>query len=202
MKILKTTSLLLFALTTMGVIYAFTFKTNYVQWTPPKRNQNMNLFVTHGHCSSPFSGQVENFDLQLTQRYDQGNPMEGAKVQFDINPATFTVCADRNYADKLQASGLFWTDNAEKITFKSTEIYTTGMDWYQINGNLTIKGVERKMKFFVSGIRAPQQQMATQLIFEGQINLMDYGIDYDQIVYGKTMDQPTQWMHFNMQVRI
>lgn len=202
MKLLKTTTLIILAIATFAAIYSFTGETDYVKLIHPTPGQNMNLFVSHGHCSSPFSGKVENFDLQLTQRYDQGNPMEGAKLQFDINPATFAVCADREFVNKLQTPGLFWTDDAEKMTFKSTSIYTMGMDWYQINGDLTIKGITHEMKFMVTGIRNSQQRVATQLIFEGQINLEDWDIDYDKVIDRQSTSHPTKWMHLNMQVKL
>ncbi len=202
MKLLKTASLLTLSLAFIAATYSFTYETDYASLIHPTPGQNMNLFVSHGHCSSPFAGKVENFNLELTQRYDQGNPMEGAKLQFDINPATFAVCADKEFVNKLQKPGLFWTDDAEKMTFISTNIYTMGMDWYQINGDLTIKGITHEMKFMVTGIRKPQQRMATQLIFEGQVNLEDWGIDYDKVINRQSSSHPTKWMHLNMQVEI
>ena len=202
MKLFKTTSIGILSLITFSVIYSFTSKMENIHLRQPTPGQNMNLFVSHGHCSSPFAGKVENFNLQLTPRYDQGNPMEGAKLNFDINPASFRVCADKEFVNKLQTPGLFWTDHSKKMTFRSTDIYTMGVDWYQINGILSIKGIEKNMKFFVTGIREPQQQMATQLIFEGQVNLEDWGIDYDKLVNGESNSHPTKWMHLNMIVEM
>ena len=52
----------------------------------------------------------------------------------------------------------------------------------------------------MSGIRDPKDTMASSLVVEGQMNLLDWGIDYDKIVYGKSDSVPTKWMHINMKI--
>ena len=61
------------------------------------------------------------------------------------------------------------------------------------------------MKFFASGIRKPEDQVPSVLVLEGQLNLYDWGIDYDQIVNGEpgnSVENPTQWMHLNMKIEM
>ena len=77
-----------------------------------------------------------------------------------------------------------------------------GLNWYQVNGKMAIKGVERNVKFFVTGIRKPNESMASALVLEGQIDLLDWGIDYDKIVSGKSDPHPTKWLHINMTIDI
>jgi hypothetical protein len=77
-----------------------------------------------------------------------------------------------------------------------------GLDWYQINGKLSIKGVERNVKFFATGIRDPKVLNPTSIVLEGQIDLMGWGIDYDKIVHGKSEPIATKWMHLNMRFRV
>ena len=165
-----------------------------------KQYQTINMFVTHGHCSTPFSGKVDQLKVAIQKRDDLGNPLENMEISFQIDPNTFYVCAGEELTAKIKTPGLFIGENKEKITFKSTNLYTMGIDWYQVNGKLTIKGVEKEVKFFATGIRDPKEAMSSLLVIEGQINLHDWGIDYDKIVNGKSDLVPTKWMHFNMKV--
>ena len=41
-----------------------------------KQNQTVNLFVTHGHCSTPFGGIVDDLIVSVPTRDDLGNPLE------------------------------------------------------------------------------------------------------------------------------
>ncbi|MGB1004262.1 MAG: YceI family protein [Salibacteraceae bacterium] len=202
MKLIKATIIAILTLTTSVLTYSFSKGKDCAVHTPPSMAQNINLFVSHGHCATPFGGKVEKLQLNLSELQNSGNPMEGASISFEINPNTFSECNIDVKVSKMKTPGLFINETNENMIFKSTEIYTMGIDWYQVNGTLSIKGVKHKMKFFVSGIREPQQRMATELIFEGQINLEDWGIDYDKIVNGKSNSHPTKWMHMNMRVKV
>ncbi|MGB0177360.1 MAG: YceI family protein [Owenweeksia sp.] len=167
------------------------------------KTQTVNLFVTHGHCSTPFSGTVRNLQVNLPVRSDGGNPLEQMEMSFAIDPNSFRACAGDEFTASVRTPGLFCGANNQMLTFRSTAVYTMGMDWYQINGVLSIKGVEKNVKFFASGIRKPDDQMPGILVLEGQLNLYDWGIDYDQIVNGesgRSLVNPTQWMHLNMKI--
>lgn len=164
--------------------------------------QTVNLFVTHGHCSTPFGGIVTKLDVNIPQRNDGGNPLESMKISFEIDPNTFKVCKGDDLTARIKTPGLFIGEHSEKITFYSTQVYTMGIDWYQVNGKLAIKGVEKDVKLFVSGIRNPNDAMANSLVIEGQMNLFDWDIDYDKIVNGTSASISTKWMHLNMKVKI
>lgn len=165
-----------------------------------KQNQTVNLFVTHGHCSTPFAGIVEDLKVDVPIREDQGNPLEAMKISFVIDPNTFNVCAAEELTAKIRTPGLFKSEKDEKITFRSTVVYTMGIDWYQVNGIISIKGIEKDVKLFVTGIRDPKEPMASVIVLEGQMNLLDWGIDYDKIINGQSDNVPTKWMYLNMKI--
>ena len=167
-----------------------------------EENQTINLFVTHGHCSTPFAGTVENLKVSVLNRDDLGNPLEGMKISFEVNPNSFNVCAGDDLTARIKTPGLFIGENNEKITFRSTQVYTMGLDWYQVNGRMSIKGIEKDVKLFVTGIRDSKDAMATSLVLQGQMNLFDWGIDYDKIVNGKSDSVPTKWMYINMKIEL
>ena len=169
--------------------------------TPVKSiKQMVNLFVTHGHCSTPFAGEVENLILKQSISEGQGNPLENMSISFEIKPQTFRVCTANGLTEKIHLPGLFYENIEETIAFRSTDVYTMGLDWYQINGKLTIKGIEKDVKLFASGIRNPNVNVTSHLILESQFNLLDWGIDYDKIMNGKSDPVPTKWMHLNMKI--
>ena len=158
------------------------------------QNQTINMFVTHGHCSTPFGGIVDNLNVNVQ------SGLGNMEISFEVDPNSFNVSVGNDLTSRVKTPGLFIGDNNENIIFKSTNIYTMGLDWYQVNGTMSIKGIEKQVKLFVTGIRDPKGSMASSLVLEGQINLFDWGIDYDKIVTGKSETIATQWMYINMKI--
>lgn len=168
-----------------------------------KPNQLVNMFVTHGHCATPFAGKIDNIKVDFGPlREDQGNPVENMDMSFIIDPNTFNVCSGDELTNKIKTPGLFIGENDEKITFQSTEVFTMGLDWYQVNGKFSIKGVEKEVKLFVTGLRNPKSSKPERMIIQGQFDLFDWGIDYDKIVNGKSDPAPTKWFYLNMNIEL
>ncbi len=167
-------------------------------------NQQMvNLFVSHGHCSLPFAGEVNRLELTTVSSETQKNPLEDMTLAFEIDPSTFYVCRGEDLTERVQTPGLFADADHDKIYFKSTSVYTMGLDWYQINGNLTIKGIDTEVKLFATGIRDIDALWPSVLVVEAQFNLFDWGIDYDKIVNGESNPlHASKWMHLNMTIPI
>ncbi|MFK8038538.1 MAG: YceI family protein [Crocinitomicaceae bacterium] len=184
------------------VSFAIIQKTDEVIPVANYQKQMVNLFVTHGHCSTPFSGNVENLKLETNSFAALGNPMEDMNISFEINPYSFAVCRGEGLTEKIQTPGLFVSEDDEMISFRTTQVFTMGLDWYQINGKLSIKGVERDIKLFATGIRGSEEIMPSYLILEGQFNLFDWDIDYDKIVNGESVEVSTRWMHLNMKIEM
>ena len=165
-----------------------------------KENQTINMFITHGHCSTPFGGVVDNLKVIVPKRDDLGNPLENMKISFEVDPNSFNVCSGEELTAKIKTPGVFIGENNEKMTFITEEVYTMGVDWYQVNGKVSIKGIEKDVKLFATGIRNPKESMSSVLILEGQLDLFDWGIDYDKIVNGKEDSVPTKLLYFNMKI--
>ncbi len=196
--IILTLAILLTSIVTSGFTEEMTSYQEYEGPTIQASKQMINMFVSHGHCSLPFAGEVSALKVVIPHREDGGNPLENMTISFEINPNTFNVCRGEDLTKKIKTPGLFTDENFDKITFESTDLYTMGLGWYQINGNLSIKGVKREVKFFATGIRGSLEQETSKLVLESQLNLYDWGIDYDKIVNGESGNQQTKWMHLNM----
>lgn len=162
--------------------------------------QTINLFVTHGHCSLPFGGNLSDVNIRMEEPKLQGNPLESMKIRFAIDAQSFKTCIGDEYTAEIQTPGLFIDGDRDQLIFESTNVFTMGVDWYQINGKLSIKGVEKDVKFFATGIRNSLETTPSDLIIEGQVDLSDWGIDYEKIVHGKSNPTPTKWMHLNLKL--
>lgn len=208
MKKIKNIVLSLVVLTIIIVASGYTnstsiFKKNKaVHAIESKQNQTINLFVTHGHCSTPFAGIVDDLNVSVPTRDDFGNPLENMQISFEVDPNSFNVCAGDDLTARIKTPGLFIGENHEKIIFKSSVVYTMGLDWYQINGKMSIKGIERDVKLFATGIRDSKDSMTHSLVLQGQMNLFDWGIDYDKIVNGISDTVPTKWIYINMKIEL
>jgi polyisoprenoid-binding protein YceI len=170
--------------------------------------QQVNLVVSHGHCSTPFGGVIDSMNVVFNDRTDGGNPIEGMKLAFVIDPNSFNACAGEELTSRVKTPGLFISENNDKIIFKSSNVFTMGIDWYHVLGTLSIKGVEQEVDFFMTGVRNenfepglfhPTANKPSKLILEGKIDLLKWGIDYDKIVTGKSDEVPTKWLYLNMQ---
>ena len=217
MKIIKKIILALALLVILIVTYGYTKSSTTISNTeitselPSKvlnefpeeeSKQTINMFVTHGHCSTPFSGKVYDLKIAAPKRKDLGNPLESLAISFEIDPNSFRVCRGDELTERIQTPGLFIGVNNENMKFRSTNVYTMGLDWYQINGILSIKGVEQEVKLFATGIKQNSGAPTSELVIQGQMNLLDWGIDYDKIVTGRSDMIPTKWMYINMKVKM
>jgi len=167
-------------------------------WTAT--NKTVNMFVSHGHCSTPFAGKFSQLEVQVPELNNQSNPLENLKLRFELDPSTFTVCNNKKQTENVTTPGLFQYSKGNPISFTSTRIFTRGLDWYEIIGNLTIKGVTKEVSFYATGIREVHKTMSDMLILEGQMDLMDWGIDYDLITTGSSNPVPTKAFHINFRI--
>lgn len=210
MKTIKNRILLVVALLAIVLVSGFTKGTSTD--TPKEikgvtevvENKTINMFVTHGHCSTPFGGIVDDLKVDIPVRMDAGNPLENMRISFEVDPNSFRVCRGdvADLTKRVKTKGVFISDNNEKIRFRTTNVHVMGVDWYQINGVMSIKGVEREVKFFATGIRNSHESMSSELVLQGQVNLLDWGIDYDKLVNGQSSDVPTKWLYLNMKIEL
>ncbi|MFT7901305.1 YceI family protein [Tenacibaculum ascidiaceicola] len=210
MKTIKNRILLVGALLTIVLVSGFAKSTSTVTLKEEKKvietvkNQTINMFVTHGHCSTPFGGIVDDLKVDIPVRIDAGNPLESMRISFEVDPNSFKACRGdvADLTKRVKTKGVFINDKNEKIRFRTTNVFVMGVDWYQINGVMSIKGVEREVKFFATGIRNSYESMSSELVLQGQVNLLDWGIDYDKLVNGQSLDVPTKWLYLNMKIEL
>ncbi|REH56036.1 YceI-like domain-containing protein [Tenacibaculum gallaicum] len=210
MNTIKNRILLVGALLAIVLVSGFAKGTSIVtpkeikEVTEVVKNKTINMFVTHGHCSTPFGGIVDDLKVDIPARMDAGNPLENMRISFEVDPNSLRVCRgdEADLTSRIKTKGVFINDKNDSITFRTTNVFVMGVDWYQINGVMSIKGVEREVKFFATGIREFNNAMASSLVLQGQVNLLDWGIDYDKLVNGQSSNVPTKWLYLNMKIEL
>ncbi|MDX8552065.1 YceI family protein [Tenacibaculum sp. 1B UA] len=211
MKTIKNRILLVGALLAIVLVSGFAKSTSTVTPKEIKKevaevveNKTINMFVTHGHCSTPFGGIVDDLKVDIPVRMDAGNSLENMRISFEVDPNSFRVCRgdEADLTARIKTKGVFINDQNDSITFRTTNVFVMGVDWYQINGIMSIKGVEKEVKFFATGIRNSYKSMSSELVLQGQVNLLDWGIDYDKLVNGQSLNIPTKWLYLNMKIEL
>ncbi|MDO6674314.1 YceI family protein [Tenacibaculum sp. 1_MG-2023] len=176
MKTIKNRILLVGALLAIVLVSGFAKSTSTVTPKEIKKevaevveNKTINMFVTHGHCSTPFGGIVNDLKVDIPVRMDAGNPLENMRISFEVDPNSFRVCRgdEADLTARIKTKGVFINGKNDNITFRTTNVFVMGVDWYQINGMMSIKGVEREVKFFAIGIREFNNAMASSLVLQG-----------------------------------
>ena len=105
-----------------------------------------------------------------------------AQVDFSIDATSInTQNADRD--KHLKGADFFDTEKFSKLTFKSTSFKKTSGNEYVLEGNLTIKGITKKVKFNVTyngQARSPWGQTAAGFKATSSINRTEYGLTWNK----------------------
>jgi polyisoprenoid-binding protein YceI len=120
---------------------------------------------------------------------DEKNP---AASSVDVTIQTASVFTDNEQRDNhLRSADFFAADSFPTITFKSTKLTPAGKGRYKVVGNLTMRGVTKRvvldMEFLGKGeVSLGGRSMGTKAGFDATTTLdrQDYGINFN-----KTLDQ-------------
>jgi len=110
------------------------------KWVVDKLHSEVQFKVKHLVIST-VTGSFTSFSGQTLTDGDQ---FEGAQVEFSIDVnSVFTGQTDRD--EHLKASDFFEAATYPQITFISTSFTKVKGDVYKLTGNLTMKGVTKKL---------------------------------------------------------
>ena len=116
------------------------------------------------------------------------NP-EASSVEVTIQTASIRTNNAKRDSD-LSTSNFLETDKYSTMTFKSTEIKSTGQDRYSMTGNLTIKSTTKPVTLAVvkyGEFNDPNMGHRIGYSAEGQINRKDFGMTFNVLMDGKWM---------------
>jgi len=148
-------------------------------WTIDPMHSEIGFKVKHLVIST-VSGKFGAFEGTVET---EGDSFNNAKVNFnaDINSID-TGVADRDV--HLKSPDFFDAVNNPKLTFESTSFTNKGGDDYELQGNITIKGVTKAITLHVEyGGTGPNAYGQTIAGFEltGKINRKDFGLNWSAV---------------------
>jgi polyisoprenoid-binding protein YceI len=116
---------------------------------------------------------------------DKANPAASA-VEFTIQAKSVDT-NDAKRDEHLRTADFFDVANHPTITFKSTSVKPAGADKYEVTGDLTLRGVTKRVTLPVAFLGAGKDPWGNEKMgFEiaTTLNRKDYGINWN-----KTLDQ-------------
>lgn len=118
-------------------------------------------------------------DFQGTYTFDPEHP-EATSVEVEIRVASVDTGAEKR-DDHLRSDEFFDVANHPVMTFKSTKVVPKGDDEYTLEGDLTIRGVTKRVELdveFHGQVVDPWGNTRTGFEAEGEINRQDFGVKY------------------------
>jgi polyisoprenoid-binding protein YceI len=113
--------------------------------------------------------------------YTTGDDFLTAEVDFWMNPTSLKT-NDEKRDEHLRSSDFFDVEHHKEITFQSDTVEKKEDDEYEIWGNLTIKGITKKIKLNAeySGVQKdPWGNEVAGVSITGKINRKDWGLNWN-----------------------
>ncbi len=173
LKDMKKTLILAAALLINSALFAQT------KWSVDPVHSSVKFSVTH-LVISEVEGQFKKFDGAVTTKTPD---FSNSEVNFavDVN----SIDTDNENRDKhLKSPDFFDAEKYPSLTFKSTSFKKLSGNKYQLNGNLTLHGVTKPVKFNVTyGGIAKDGYGNTKAGFKAStvINRFDYGLKWNNL---------------------
>lgn len=130
---------------------------------------------------STVTGEFKGFDAQLET---EGHDFSTAKAKFsaDIDSITTKVEQRDNH---LKSADFFDAENHPKLTFVSSYIQKKSEDEYEMQGDLTIRGITKQVKLKVENtgvVKDPYGNQRTGFEISGKIKRLDFGLKYNAVI--------------------
>jgi polyisoprenoid-binding protein YceI len=143
-------------------------------WVLDPTHTKINFKVKHLMITN-ITGTFREFEAEVATNEDD---FSTAQINFSLNTASIdTEVADRD--GHLKSPDFFDVENFPKITFKSTGVKDLGDDTYDVEGLLTIKGIEKQVKLnaeFAGVVKDPWGNEKAGFTLSGKINRKDWGL--------------------------
>ncbi len=147
-------------------------------WKVDASHSKIGFAVSHLVISET-EGSFDVYDGTIVSKADD---FTGAEINFSADAASInTANADRD--KHLKSADFFDAEKFPKLTFKSTSFKKLSGNKYALEGDLTLKGVTKKVKFDVTyngQAKSPWGQTAAGFKATGTINRTDFGLTWNK----------------------
>ncbi len=124
------------------------------------------------------TGMFKEFNASV---YTSGDNFITSDIEFSMNPSSIdTGVADRD--THLRSADFFDAGNFKEITFKGGSYKKSDEDTYELFGELTIKGISKKVKLdveFGGVMKDPWGNEKAGYTINGKISRKDWGLNWN-----------------------
>lgn len=116
--------------------------------------------------------------------YTTGDDFSTAEIDFWMNPNSLET-NDKQRDAHLRSADFFDVEHHKEVTFVSNSIEKTGDDIYELWGNLTIKGITKKIKLsveFGGFVKDPWGGSRAGFNITGKINRKDWELNWNTVL--------------------
>lgn len=150
------------------------------KWTLDPAHSEAQFKVKHMMVST-VTGEFQNFEAQLET---DGHDFSTAKASFsaDINSITTKVEQRDNH---LKSADFFDAENHPKLTFVSNKVIKKSEDEYELQGDMTIRGISKPISLKVENngvVKDPYGNHRTGFEISGKIKRLDFGLKYNALL--------------------
>ena len=145
-------------------------------WTLDKSHSTANFKIRH--FTANVVGAFNDFDATI--QLDRANP---AKSSVELTIQTASIDTNNENRDKhLRSEDFFEAEKFPVITFKSTSVVPKGNDTFDVTGDLTMRGVTKRVTLPVSFLGFAKTQRGEKAGFEVEttLNRKDYGVIWNR----------------------
>lgn len=148
-------------------------------WKLDKAHSGVNFAVTH-MVISEVTGNFRDFSINLTS---SGEDFSGSSIDATIKVGSINTDQERR-DDHLKSEDFFNAEQFPEINFKSTSIEKVSEKQYKIIGDMTIRGITKKVTFDAvhGGTLNTQQGTISGWKATTKINRYDFGLRWNRAV--------------------
>ena len=149
------------------------------KWNVDASHSNVKFSVSHmviSEVEGSFSGYEGTLDAP-------GADFNNSTINFSVNVGTVNTNSEQRDGH-LKSADFFDMAKYPTMNFKSTSFKKTSENNYKLEGNLTIKGVTKKVTFDVTyggTVKDPYGNIKAGFKAKGNIKRMDYGLTWSAL---------------------
>lgn len=116
--------------------------------------------------------------------YTKGEDFLSIEIDVRINPASIST-GDLARDAHLKGADFFDVEFFKEINFRATGLEKTGGEMYVLHGDLTMKGITRKIRLdveFDGVIKSPRGDKKAYFMVTGKINRKDWGLTWSALM--------------------
>ena len=126
-------------------------------------------------------GEFKEYEANI---YTRGEDFSSIEIDVRINPASVST-GDVARDAHLKGPEFFNVEVFKEINFRSTGFAKTVCDMYVVDGDLTMKGITKKIRMdvdFDGVIKSPRGDKKAYFMVTGKINRKDWGLTWNAIM--------------------